>query len=494
MSTPEQPLTRKQFRELQRTGAVPIQSEEPPASDEGSAVADAPVAPAVPAAPLPRAAGPATPAPAPIPDAEVDLNAVPLTRRQARQQQRIRTASVPVITAEVAAEHASGVIDRVPGAEDAAIDTSPVEDIADGRTEALVEEAEVGAPAEDGASVDEVEDLEGADGPEVSEDEASEEDASEEDAGEVEASESEAPEDEAAEEAADAEVLVETDATVDALTAEAEIVDETDEDDARDVAESDDVESEVVEADEGDSDVSEPGDVEADDAEVGGAEGDTEGDAAEEDAAEDSEAEPGESGEDAAEPAASDASDEDDDAVDDALIPAAEPVTVGPQFGASLLAGEPEVEAVELPPSFDDLIARNATSAGTSATPSALILSQAPAAPSLAGPITATGEVILTGSYRLPEGLGSTGVDPRAADGKDADAVLLDGELPAASSPTPIAASAAISTVRGADEIIRPPAPEKGSKLVLTLAITAGVLMIAVVGVLIVALTNGALS
>ena len=53
-----------------------------------------------------------------------------------------------------------------------------------------------------------------------------------------------------------------------------------------------------------------------------------------------------------------------------------------------------------------------------------------------------------------------------------------------AAAPT-ISASAAISTVKKADEIIRPPAPERGSRLMLALAITAGAMALALVGVLI---------
>ena len=67
----------------------------------------------------------------------------------------------------------------------------------------------------------------------------------------------------------------------------------------------------------------------------------------------------------------------------------------------------------------------------------------------------------------------------------------MDGELPAHSSPTPIAASAAVSTVKTSGEVIRPPAPEKGSRLMMTLAITAGALALALVGVLILAFATG---
>jgi hypothetical protein len=82
--------------------------------------------------------------------------------------------------------------------------------------------------------------------------------------------------------------------------------------------------------------------------------------------------------------------------------------------------------------------------------------------------------MLITGSYDLPAGLGSQGHAKGTTDGKDIDAVLIDGELPPASSPTPIAASSAVSTIKPAGEVIRPPAPEKGNKLMITLAITAG--------------------
>src|SRR5690348_13855958 len=112
MSTPEQPatpqLTRKQMRELRDTGSTPIvadaESEAAPAPTSAAEPNAAPPPVAVPAAaPLPRAAEPVAVPEPPVPDAAVDLGVSPLTRRQARQQERIRTASVPVITPEIAA-------------------------------------------------------------------------------------------------------------------------------------------------------------------------------------------------------------------------------------------------------------------------------------------------------------------------------------------------------------------------------------------------------
>lgn len=183
------------------------------------------------------------------------------------------------------------------------------------------------------------------------------------------------------------------------------------------------------------------------------------------------------------------------DAPDIAEVPAADegetpgPSVVNPALGSELLGGaKPDVS---MPASFDQLISRTASASGAVSTPNALILSQTPTGVPLVGPVTATGEVMITGTFELPEGLGSIGHAPGTTDGHDVDAVLLDGELPPASSPTPIAASAAISTVKQPGEIIRPPAPEKGSKLLVGLIITTGALALAVAVTLVLAFTTG---
>ncbi|MFI8632116.1 hypothetical protein ACIGEP_05935 [Microbacterium sp. NPDC077663] len=160
---------------------------------------------------------------------------------------------------------------------------------------------------------------------------------------------------------------------------------------------------------------------------------------------------------------------------------------VAPDLGAQLL--EDGAAHVDLPPSFDHLLTRGGS--GSASAPNALILSQTPDTGSLSVPMLGTGELIITGSYQLPDTFGSTGAAPGVSDGKDADAALIDGELPPASSPTPIAASSAISTIKSADEIIRPPAPEKGSRLVMTLAILAGALGLALATALVLTLVNG---
>ncbi len=363
MSTPEQPtppLTRKQMRELRNTAATPIiTSTEPPAE------------PPVVATPLPRPAAPTEVPPAPEPDASVDLDAHPLTRRQARQQERIRTASVPVITPDLLAAHAA---------------------------EQVAQDAEAEADA-------------GAEAHDEQPQEVPETDAAGDDAGEKS-----------------------TDSG-----------DETEP--GEPVAIDDDVESATDAPPHADEEVLDVvADGNDDHAEV---------------------------------------------AVEEVIDAAAERPVVNSALGAELLAGD---AAVELPASFDNILARGAAGTGSLSTPNALLLSQTPSSGPLVGPVTATGEVLITGTFALPEGLGSNGHAPGVADGKDVDAVLIDGELPAASSPTPIAASAAVSTSKSAGEIIQPPAPEKGGRLMMALAITAGALALALIGVLVFAITTGVFS
>ncbi|MDT0157431.1 hypothetical protein Q9R19_07335 [Microbacterium sp. ARD32] len=163
--------------------------------------------------------------------------------------------------------------------------------------------------------------------------------------------------------------------------------------------------------------------------------------------------------------------------------------TVGAAFGIGVKADRHD-PAAKAP--FDALL-EGTTSGSQHGAPTALIFTPSPGAGSLSGPITSTGEMLITGTYALPEGLGSQGHARGTTDGRDVDAVLLDGELAPASSPTPIAASAAVSTSRPAGEVIRPPAPDKGNKLMLTLAVVAGGLAIVLATTLVIAFTTGVL-
>lgn len=407
MSTPEHPatpaLTRKQMREIRNTGATPVITATPPSDDEAPAPEQPSSAVPVSAAPLPRPAEPAAIPPPPVADSAVDLGVSPLTRRQARQQEKIRTASVPVITPEVVAAHAATSAPAASFAPPAA--PAPA---AEPQRPPFSAPDDADAPAGTESGMHALFGL-----PRTQSEPRTESEP-------VDSSIWARPAEAAREHQAPA---AETEAPLEAPVSEA--ADQTEDASMHDVL------------------------------------GTSAGDASEE-------------------------SEHDEHQQPKAVV--------SPLLGAGLLGSDPNraapVAAPELPASFDQLLARS--TAAISA-PNALIVSQAPEVSPLVGPVTATGEVLVTGTFNLPEGLGSTGHAKGTADGKEIDATLIDGELPSHSSPTPIAASAAVSTVKMPGEVIKPPKPEKGSRLMMSLAITAGVLAIALVGVLILAFVTGAL-
>jgi len=140
---------------------------------------------------------------------------------------------------------------------------------------------------------------------------------------------------------------------------------------------------------------------------------------------------------------------------------------------------------------FAEAFQRSVDAGGSATSGTSLILNDMPGTASLSAPVTATGELLITSSHVLPAGLSSRGAAAGTTDGKDIDATLLDGEMPLHSSPTPIAASSAISTSKAPGDVIRPPQREKNQGLMLTLGITAGILGAALVGVIIYALMTG---
>ena len=326
--------------------------------------------------------------PAPVADESVDLGTTPLTRRQAREHERIRTASVPVIGAEEAA--AAHTAAKADAAEQAA---APQPDSEDAPEPAIVSAVPVFAPVAASASADET------------------------------------------------------------------AIDAEDADD--DVAEDAEIEKVEEPADESET-VEEPAD------------------AVVQDKSEDAETDLVDLGVDA------DAIEHTDDEPEQDERP-----TVNPTFGQGVLSEGRTT--TPFAPSFDELISVSDSTGSQHIAPSALIFNPPPGEGSLSGPVASTGELLITGTYELPEGLGSRGHAKGTTDGKDVDAVLIDGELPPASSPTPIAASSAVSTIKPAGEVIRPPAPEKGNKLMLILAITAGGLALALAAALIIAFTMNVL-
>lgn len=422
MSTSDQqdhgPLTRKQLREIRLTGSTPVITPE-----EAAAVAKA----APPAPPLPRAAEPVQVPSAPT-DA-VDGAGAPLTRRQVREQERLKTGAVSV------GETDAPAVDDAPAADAAVVEP---EVIVPEVIEPEIVEPETLAPA--------------IAQPELVEPEAAAPEAVEQPAPASSGIVSGLP---------DFSVPAPVDASADTA------------------GDDDDIDDEIVVEPVRASDASDS---------VGVVPLDVLEEPAEAERQDDVAAVFGFSPEPQDATADDDVLADVDDADDDDVVEDPRP-TVNPAFGEGVLTDAPDVHA-PFRPSFDELLTVGDSTGSQHSAPNALIFTPSAGEGSLSGPVASTGEILVTGSYELPKGLGSQGHAHGTTDGKDVDAVLIDGELPPASSPTPIAASAAVSTIKPAGEVIRPPAPEKGNKLMLILAIVAGGLALALGVALIFAFTT----
>ncbi len=132
----------------------------------------------------------------------------------------------------------------------------------------------------------------------------------------------------------------------------------------------------------------------------------------------------------------------------------------------------------ELP--FEQLMARGIGAGGIPTTTNALILPSIPLQGTASGPLSSTGEILITGSIDLPRSLGATGQHPNHFDSSDADHLLdqLDEGAPT-TNVAPVSASRAISTHASTRGLMTPP-KKRGVSLPTVLAVTAAILAIGV--------------
>lgn len=127
---------------------------------------------------------------------------------------------------------------------------------------------------------------------------------------------------------------------------------------------------------------------------------------------------------------------------------------------------------------------------GTSAiTTSALVLPSVPQVGDLTRPLTATGEILVTGSIDLPRSLGSTGAHPHRVDNSDFEDDPLDSEV-ASPDSAPVRAIRAVSTHTSTRGVIESKKPQSNRLLTIGIA-AASVLVVGVVGLLVWALATG---
>lgn len=140
---------------------------------------------------------------------------------------------------------------------------------------------------------------------------------------------------------------------------------------------------------------------------------------------------------------------------------------------------------------FDQLLSRGGVSHGVPTTTNALILPSLPnQAPVGNSPLASSGEIIVTGSINLPRSYGATGVHPSHIDSSDVDRLFDQVEDGAGTGGAPIAATRAISTQGAARAMMAPPKKE-GMNAPLVLAVTAGVLALGVVATLVIGAVAG---
>jgi hypothetical protein len=165
------------------------------------------------------------------------------------------------------------------------------------------------------------------------------------------------------------------------------------------------------------------------------------------------------------------------------------PAPIVPAASAPQRSFEPPAAHVSLRAAEDDDAragsGRSVVSTGSTTTSNALILPVVPSAADATGPLTSTGEILVTGSIDLPRGLGSTGQHPNHFDTSDIDRLFEQAEGEGATPDVaPVRASRAVSTHTSTRNMITPP-KARGTKLPTVLAITAGVLALCVVGLLV---------
>lgn len=180
--------------------------------------------------------------------------------------------------------------------------------------------------------------------------------------------------------------------------------------------------------------------------------------------------------------------------------PIVEPVTAGVSPPRPAPIAEPMREVVTAPEVFtapvnhwshqaaiDDQVEmsvgahRRDLSSSDAITTSALVLPNFPISSPITGPVSGTGEILMTGSISLPRSLGVNGSHPSRYDRSDIDSIIDAGDREdSAPDSAPVRAVRAVSTYTSPQGILSTKRP-KGNNLPMVLSITAGVMMVGVV-------------
>jgi len=137
-------------------------------------------------------------------------------------------------------------------------------------------------------------------------------------------------------------------------------------------------------------------------------------------------------------------------------------------------------------------ISRSVGAGSGAITTSALVLPSVPER-SIAGPMSGSGEILLTGSISLPHSYSATGVHPSRLDESDLDHLLDPGDHQVANTDSmPVRAIKAVSTHTATGAIIAP-TKQPGTRGFTILIVAASAMAVVVVGLLVAGLVSGTL-
>ena len=165
-----------------------------------------------------------------------------------------------------------------------------------------------------------------------------------------------------------------------------------------------------------------------------------------------------------------------------------EPSTFTPPFGH--WSTQASIDDDEQFP--ENTISRNIGATSGAITTNALVIPSLPSEDALR-PFGNTGEILITGTIDLPRSMGSTGAHPVRYDHSDVDALLeaTDREDSTDNDSAPVRAIRAVSTHTSTRGILDTKKPKGNPRLPLILAIAGGIVLVAAVVLIVVAMTTG---
>jgi len=129
--------------------------------------------------------------------------------------------------------------------------------------------------------------------------------------------------------------------------------------------------------------------------------------------------------------------------------------------------------------SLDDLMSLGMGAGGSPTTSNALILPLIPNQGTTSGPLSNTGEILITGSFDLPRSLGETGQHPNHFDSADVDQMIDQLDDGSQTDNAPVSASRAVSTHASTRNVMTPP-KKSGVTLPVVLVVSTAALAVSV--------------